>query len=235
MYLVYKHTCPNNKVYIGLTGKDAEVRWAKGLGYQNNRHFSRAIKKYGWDNIKHEIIKDNLTLEDACSLEIELIAKYQANNPNFGYNCAIGGECGRSGVKTSEETKQKLRQANLGKKRSAETRRRISEAQKGRISSRRGVSLSEETKQKIGQANKGHKHTEETKQKISRAMKQVSHKTGYKLSEEHKKHISDALKGKSKSAEHVEHARLAKIGKTFSEEHKKHLSEALTNYYANKK
>ena len=33
-YTVYKHICPNNKVYIGITVKKPEVRWNKGLGYK---------------------------------------------------------------------------------------------------------------------------------------------------------------------------------------------------------
>ena len=57
MYSVYKHTTPNGKVYIGITGKEPEKRWMKGRGYQNNPHFSHAIKFYGWENIEHEIVR----------------------------------------------------------------------------------------------------------------------------------------------------------------------------------
>lgn len=32
MYSVYKHTAPNGKVYIGITGKDPEKRWLNGGG-----------------------------------------------------------------------------------------------------------------------------------------------------------------------------------------------------------
>ena len=61
MYIVYKHTCPNGKVYIGITSREAKLRWNCGNGYNNNKHFKSAIVKYGWNNIKHEILFDGLT------------------------------------------------------------------------------------------------------------------------------------------------------------------------------
>ena len=52
-YIVYKHTFPNNKVYIGITQQNPEKRWKKGLGYDSHQTLmKRAIKKYGWNNIK---------------------------------------------------------------------------------------------------------------------------------------------------------------------------------------
>ena len=53
-YKVYKHTTPNGKVYIGITCQDPQKRWGYGCNYKNQRYFSTAIKKYGWDNITHE-------------------------------------------------------------------------------------------------------------------------------------------------------------------------------------
>ena len=50
-YCVYKHTTPNNKVYIGITCKDPNSRWRNGEGYATQKYFYKAIKKYGWDNI----------------------------------------------------------------------------------------------------------------------------------------------------------------------------------------
>ena len=47
-YTVYKHTTPNGKVYIGMTGRDPEDRWRNGAGYGQTVPFARAIKKYGW-------------------------------------------------------------------------------------------------------------------------------------------------------------------------------------------
>ena len=44
-YTVYKHTCPNGKIYIGITSMPVEKRWDCGRGYAKNPHFSAAIKK----------------------------------------------------------------------------------------------------------------------------------------------------------------------------------------------
>lgn len=55
-YCVYKHTSPSNKVYIGITSQEPERRWKNGNGYKKNLYFTKAIKKYGWDNFAHEIL-----------------------------------------------------------------------------------------------------------------------------------------------------------------------------------
>lgn len=91
-YCVYMHTTPSNKVYVGITGRKPNERWQNGKGYADNIHFVRAIKKYGWKNIKHEIIADGLTREQASELEKIYIALYDSMNPNKGYNLTTGGE-----------------------------------------------------------------------------------------------------------------------------------------------
>ena len=60
-YTVYRHICPNNKMYIGITRKKPEDRFLNGQGYFDNKKFYKDIKKYGWDNIKHEILFENLS------------------------------------------------------------------------------------------------------------------------------------------------------------------------------
>ena len=91
-YCVYKHTSPSNKVYIGITyHTNPAIRWGPGgCGYAYNQHFWNAIRKYGWDNFKHEILHQNLTREQALALESDLIHEYQATNPDFGYNKITG-------------------------------------------------------------------------------------------------------------------------------------------------
>lgn len=65
MWTVYMHKFPNNKVYIGVTGKSLYERFRKdGKGYKNQMVY-RAIEKYGWDNIQHIIIAENLSKEQA--------------------------------------------------------------------------------------------------------------------------------------------------------------------------
>lgn len=171
MYTVYKHTTPSGKVYIGITGKKPEQRWENGSGYKGNKHFYRAILKYGWENIEHEIVKNGLTKQQACDLEIELIAEYDATNPRNGYNNSTGGECSGLGVRQSAETRRKrsesLKGANnpwYGKRHSAETRRKMGESKKG-------TNPSPETRRKISEAHKGKNLSAETRRKISEANK----------------------------------------------------------------
>ena len=65
-YIVYKRTNKiNNKVYIGKTLKTLDERWANGKGYRGSIKFYSAIEKYGPENFTHEILKDNLTKEEA--------------------------------------------------------------------------------------------------------------------------------------------------------------------------
>lgn len=117
-YVVYKHTAPNGKCYIGMTRQNPpKKRWKNGTTYKSNKHFTNAIKKYGWENFQHEILFENLTQQEAEQKEIELIAFYKSNKNEFGYNIANGGNCIGT---VSEETKKKLSIAHMGKKLSSE-------------------------------------------------------------------------------------------------------------------
>ena len=73
MYCVYKHTSPNGKVYIGITGENPNKRWQNGKGYKPNKHFYSAIEMYGWENIKHEILYSGLSKSEACKIEVMII------------------------------------------------------------------------------------------------------------------------------------------------------------------
>ena len=77
-----------------------------------------AIQKYGWNNIEHNILFENLSFEEAKQIEIELIAKYHTfiHDPLCnGYNMTLGGE-GSLGHKNTEKIKEANRQRLLGKK-----------------------------------------------------------------------------------------------------------------------
>lgn len=97
-YSVYMHTTPSGKVYIGKTSRDSKTRWAYGKGYVHNPYFYNAIQKYGWNNIKHEILETGLSKEEAYQSEIDFILMYQSTNPQYGYNITEGGD-GGFGVK----------------------------------------------------------------------------------------------------------------------------------------
>ena len=164
-YSVYKHTLPNMKVYIGITSQKVQYRWNNGYGYKRQPYFMQAIKKYGWDNIKHEILFENLTKEEAEQKEIEMIAFYKSNQKKYGYNIANGGNV----VGTiSEDTKQKISEALkgktpkwtlgtapwLGKHHTEETKIKLSNLRKGDKNPMYGKQISEDTKIKMSEAHK---------------------------------------------------------------------------------
>ena len=165
MYCVYCHTNKiNNKKYIGITSQKPSDRW--GLGgkkYISTPHFYAAIQKYGWDTFTHEILYDNLSKEQACEIEKQLIKDYDTRNPDKGYNILEGGNApslpeeikqkislammgnqNGKGHPCSEEKKEKIRQAQLGRAFSDEHKMKLSEAAKNRH-----VPCSEEKKQKL--------------------------------------------------------------------------------------
>ena len=151
MYTVYKHTFPNQKVYIGITCQSVHQRWRNGNAYIHNDYITSAIKKYGWDNIKHEILFTGLTKEEAEQKEIELIALYHSNEHDFEYNIANGGN---HHGKHSEETKKRISEAHIGMKYGDDFKKKQSILKSGN-KNRLGQKQSEECKRKISEKNKG--------------------------------------------------------------------------------
>ena len=137
-YCVYKHTAPNGKVYIGITGRSPRERWRNGNGYYQNTHFKNAIEAYGWDNFQHEILFDGISKEEACEIEKYLIKKYKSNIREHGYNNSSGGENPAEGVKHSAETKAKQSDAHKNYRPSDETRKKIDEKTNKTIASFHG-------------------------------------------------------------------------------------------------
>lgn len=118
LFHVYKHTVKENgKCYIGITSQKPTYRWGSdGRKYKNCPYFFKAIMKYGWLNMEHEILASGLTKKEAEDMEVKLIAKHRSNEDKFGYNILVGGNLGTVGNTVSQETREKLRKFNLGKK-----------------------------------------------------------------------------------------------------------------------
>lgn len=130
-YIVYMHRNKiNNKVYIGLTTQTAQNRWrSQGQGYKSQEKFYNAIQKYGWENFEHIILFENLSAQEAAQKEQELIQLF--NSIYNGYNISPGGII----TNHSEETKEKIRQAMIGKTHTEQTKLLLQQ-QKTNISKR---------------------------------------------------------------------------------------------------
>ena len=88
-YSVYCHTFPDGKKYIGITSQNPEKRWNKGQGYKKQKVY-KAISKFGWENIKHEVLFSGLSKEEAEFKERCFIKEY--NTIGQGWNVDTGGE-----------------------------------------------------------------------------------------------------------------------------------------------
>ena len=92
IYTVYEHIFPNAMVYVGLTCQPLSQRW----GYNGNGYKKQSIYKYielwGWENIRHDIIDDQLSKDEAIRIEREYIKYYK--DRNMSYNISCGGEIG---------------------------------------------------------------------------------------------------------------------------------------------
>lgn len=130
-YTVYKHTCPNQRVYIGITKRKPELRWAGGLGYEGCKRFFASIVKYGWDNIGHEILEKDLTYAEAKAKETMYIQMFKSYDERYGYNETLGA--GRKGCKLSLEARERIRAAQTGRKASEEARLHMRLAHLGKI------------------------------------------------------------------------------------------------------
>lgn len=107
------HRSPVNKYYIGITCRSTIKRWhLDGSGYKAQPKFYNAILKYGWDNFEHTIIAENLSQEEACKLEQDLIIKYDSKYN--GYNSDDGGD-GSFGHVVSDNTRAKMASIKKGK------------------------------------------------------------------------------------------------------------------------
>lgn len=112
-WTVYVHIIPKeisnydyDKYYVGITSMKPRRRWGSdGRGYKNNKHFYNAIQKYGWNNIEHNIVAENLTENEACNIEKTLIHKLDTCNSKYGYNHNTGGSGCNGHIYTDDERK----------------------------------------------------------------------------------------------------------------------------------
>ena len=128
-FTLYVHQFPNNKLYFGITTcTNVHRRWKSGRGYETQTLIYKAIQKYGWDNIQHIVLLEGLSKEVACECEKYLIAKYQTQNPKYGYNVYLGGDVGRLGIPLSLKEKQRLVSYNKGRPKTKQELKKIKQS-----------------------------------------------------------------------------------------------------------
>jgi group I intron endonuclease len=174
--------CITNKIdgkkYIGST-IDFRIRRVRHLSdlrckKHHSSYLQNAFNKYGEDNFEFEILER----VDDVNFLIEIEQRW-LDNENPEYNMTlIAGFNSHLGRKRSDETKRKISEALTGIKRSDETKKRISDSQKGvpkdgtnMNKDKINVPLSESHKNKISLANTGKIVTDKVKHKISETLK----------------------------------------------------------------
>lgn len=250
---IYKIISPSNKVYIGQT---INLRGRKycysGLRCKWQPKLYNSLKKYGWKKHIFEVIEECLCGKNKIYLnerEIYWIKFYDCFKN--GMNCSEGG-CGSTGYIASEETKEKIRIANTGRKHSDEAKEKVRKANLGlkhphseetkKIISKKHFgrvkkTMSDETKEKLRKLNTGtnsvkfgkkYPHSEDAKRKMRVSAIGNSNAKGER-SKQTKLNISNSLKGKKRgprSEETKEKLRQANLGKKLSEETKQKIRQA---------
>lgn len=199
-HIIYKLIFPNNKIYIGQTKRNFNRRMNEYLSdacneseknKNYNKFISNAIRKYGWGNVKKEILFTT-SEEFVDELETMLIAEYNSADKRFGYNIESGGHKNKH---HSEETKKKISKSKKGNKLSEKTKEKISKALKGKNHPLWGKTHSNETILKMKKSHIGKKNSKESILKMKKShIGKKGYWTGKQLSEETKKKKSESMK-----------------------------------------
>lgn len=135
MGYIYRIVCiPNGKSYIGRTLHDPLQRWKQHI-YKAKRSalktlLGQAINKYGADAFRIETVCE-LPEESLDNMECYYAEQYESYVWQGGYNQTLCGRGRPYDYKTREETKKRMGEAQRGKVLSAETRSKISASMQG--------------------------------------------------------------------------------------------------------
>jgi group I intron endonuclease len=166
-HIYYLQNNTNLKVYVGYS-TNPQRRWAaehsaamnpKDTEYDSP--LSRAIRRDGWENFTKTIVESFECKKEALEAEQFHIEFMRSNRrvfgTEYGYNLHEGGNLppNHKGVKKTAEHKAKIAASNTGKVRSAEARKKMSDAHIGKPSNRLGKKHSEESRAKMSASLKG--------------------------------------------------------------------------------
>ena len=214
---IYKITSPTKKIYIGQS-LDVLHRFKTYKMYRckSQPALYNSLIKHGHEKHTFEIIMQ-CSKEELNQFEIYYIELFQTFNSKYGLNLQAGGYNGSP----SEETRNKIREKNLGKKYSEEINKKKGVGMLGKKHSEETIAKmklakrTEEYKLNLSIKLKGRKQSEEHNLK-----NKLSH-LGIKHTEEQKQKISIGNKNKKRSPESIERYRQAALNR--SPEHKENI------------
>ena len=165
-YVVYKAiNIINDYIYIGITNNFKQrIRehksYANSNRYKYKSRFYNAIRKYGFENFKFEIIETVENRKQLEEREIYWIKYYNSTDKKVGYNITAGGTGGQThdvsgknnpmyGRKYTDEEKRIMSERMKGRQVSDDTRQRISNSLKN-------YNKSSEHRKHLSESNKGH-------------------------------------------------------------------------------
>ena len=139
----------NGKLYIGQHHCRYSEQFTDGY-FGSGTILLKAIKKYGAENFERIILEYADSPEELNVLEAKYVDEEVIKSDRF-YNVKTGGkQC----CLFSDETKKKISENQKGKVVSEESRRKMSEVRKGRRAWNKGIPTSEEIKEKQSIARK---------------------------------------------------------------------------------
>ena len=208
-HYVYKITNKNSgMMYIG--SRSSVVEPSKDIGIE---YFSSSVdKEFKSDqrnnpsDYAYEVIETFNCRGDASNFEIKLHNEFNVSKNPLFYNRAKATTTGFCvhGLKHSDETRKKISDARKGKTRSDETRKKISNSKKGKTHSdetrqkmsdtQHGKTVSDETRKKMSDAANGKTRSTETRKKMSDAKKNMSIETRKKMSDAQKNRSDETRK-----------------------------------------
>jgi len=167
-YIIYKTTnLIDGRYYIGCHQTNDLNDGYLGSG----KYLKRAIKKYGKENFKFEILNFASSKEEMFSIERSIVNEDLVNDP-LTYNLKLGGSGGNPGIvgafsgrRHSELTKEKMRQSALKQ-------------------------ITSDSKRQKLIANNAMRNDPEVRKKVSRSL------TGRTCSNEHRANVAAANLGK---------------------------------------
>lgn len=177
----------------------------------DNPHLSHAWNMHGGADFVFSVLE---IIEDRSQLltrEQWYLDNFIRHGFDFNHCMIAGTPPSPTGRECTEETRKKLSEAHKGKKKSDEA---VQKMKKSKLGVKKGPQ-SQEHRDKIGKARAGKKMTPEQRKRISDA------KTGTKTSPETKEKLSKSLKGKKmppKTPEALANMSKAQIGKKASAE-----------------